>query len=87
MTCSMKKNQCNCAESGIKCKIFFFKFCFSKPTTSGVTKRTKSGKQNGDDITLPLMEKNQGQKIVACLPLVKLDSIIIEMKNVSFTSG
>ncbi|XP_013859155.1 armadillo repeat protein deleted in velo-cardio-facial syndrome isoform X2 [Austrofundulus limnaeus] len=30
-----------------------------KPTISGVTKKTKSGKQNGDDITLPLMEKNQ----------------------------
>ncbi|XP_017291248.1 armadillo repeat protein deleted in velo-cardio-facial syndrome homolog isoform X2 [Kryptolebias marmoratus] len=30
-----------------------------KPTTSGGTKKTKSGKQNSDDITLPLMEKNQ----------------------------
>lgn len=30
-----------------------------KPTTSGVTKKSKSGKQGSDDITLPLMDKNQ----------------------------
>ncbi|KAM4528525.1 splicing regulator ARVCF isoform 2-T2 [Odontesthes bonariensis] len=30
-----------------------------KPTTSGTTKKTKSGKQSSDDITLPLMDKNQ----------------------------
>uniref|UniRef100_A0A3B3TT81 ARVCF delta catenin family member n=1 Tax=Poecilia latipinna TaxID=48699 RepID=A0A3B3TT81_9TELE len=30
-----------------------------KPTGSGVTKKPKNGKQNSDDITLPLMEKNQ----------------------------
>ncbi|MEQ2288292.1 hypothetical protein AMECASPLE_021219 [Ameca splendens] len=30
-----------------------------KPTASGVTKKPKNGKQNSDDITLPLMEKNQ----------------------------
>ncbi|XP_041667231.1 armadillo repeat protein deleted in velo-cardio-facial syndrome homolog isoform X2 [Cheilinus undulatus] len=30
-----------------------------KPTTTGVTKKSKSGKQGGDDITLPLMDKNQ----------------------------
>ncbi|XP_056874822.1 splicing regulator ARVCF isoform X2 [Takifugu flavidus] len=30
-----------------------------KPTTSGVTKKSKSGKQGGDDITLPLMDKTQ----------------------------
>uniref|UniRef100_A0A1A7Y3B9 Armadillo repeat gene deleted in velocardiofacial syndrome a n=1 Tax=Iconisemion striatum TaxID=60296 RepID=A0A1A7Y3B9_9TELE len=30
-----------------------------KPTTSGGTKKSKSGKQHSDDITLPLMEKNQ----------------------------
>ncbi|XP_018540747.1 splicing regulator ARVCF isoform X2 [Lates calcarifer] len=30
-----------------------------KPTTTGVTKKTKSGKQGSDDITLPLMDKNQ----------------------------
>lgn len=37
----------------------------SKPTTSGVTKKSKSGKQGGDDITLPLMDKNQGQVVMA----------------------
>uniref|UniRef100_A0A3B4ZWY1 Armadillo repeat protein deleted in velo-cardio-facial syndrome homolog n=1 Tax=Stegastes partitus TaxID=144197 RepID=A0A3B4ZWY1_9TELE len=36
-----------------------------KPTTTGVTKKSKSGKQGSDDITLPLMDKNQGQKITA----------------------
>ncbi|KAK5879009.1 hypothetical protein CesoFtcFv8_024361 [Champsocephalus esox] len=30
-----------------------------KPTVSGVTKKSKSGKQGTDDITLPLMDKNQ----------------------------
>ncbi|KAM4634085.1 splicing regulator ARVCF [Polymixia lowei] len=30
-----------------------------KPTTTGVPKKPKSGKQGNDDITLPLMEKNQ----------------------------
>ncbi|XP_032395913.1 armadillo repeat protein deleted in velo-cardio-facial syndrome homolog [Etheostoma spectabile] len=30
-----------------------------KPTTAGVTKKSKSGKQGSDDITLPLMDKNQ----------------------------
>ncbi|XP_008422488.1 armadillo repeat protein deleted in velo-cardio-facial syndrome homolog isoform X2 [Poecilia reticulata] len=30
-----------------------------KPTGSGVIKKPKNGKQNSDDITLPLMEKNQ----------------------------
>uniref|UniRef100_UPI003AADAB04 splicing regulator ARVCF n=1 Tax=Centroberyx gerrardi TaxID=166262 RepID=UPI003AADAB04 len=30
-----------------------------KPTTTGTTKKSKSGKQGNDDITLPLMEKNQ----------------------------
>ncbi|XP_072228508.1 splicing regulator ARVCF [Leuresthes tenuis] len=30
-----------------------------KPTTSGTIKKTKSGKQSSDDITLPLMDKNQ----------------------------
>ncbi|TMS08638.1 Armadillo repeat protein deleted in velo-cardio-facial syndrome-like protein [Larimichthys crocea] len=30
-----------------------------KPTTTGVTKKSKGGKQGGDDITLPLMDKNQ----------------------------
>lgn len=35
--------------------------CFSKPTTTGVTKKSKNGKQSSDDITLPLMDKNQGQ--------------------------
>ncbi|KAM9734812.1 splicing regulator ARVCF-like isoform 2-T2 [Menidia menidia] len=30
-----------------------------KTTTSGATKKAKSGKQSGDDITLPLMDKNQ----------------------------
>uniref|UniRef100_UPI0037E93874 splicing regulator ARVCF isoform X2 n=1 Tax=Semicossyphus pulcher TaxID=241346 RepID=UPI0037E93874 len=30
-----------------------------KPTTTGVTKKSKSGKQGSDDITLPLMDKNQ----------------------------
>ncbi|XP_035990361.1 armadillo repeat protein deleted in velo-cardio-facial syndrome homolog [Fundulus heteroclitus] len=30
-----------------------------KPTASGVAKKPKNGKQSGDDITLPLMEKNQ----------------------------
>ncbi|KAG7224044.1 hypothetical protein INR49_015301 [Caranx melampygus] len=30
-----------------------------KPTTTGVTKKSKSGKQSSDDITLPLMDKNQ----------------------------
>ncbi|KAM3874273.1 splicing regulator ARVCF-like [Diretmus argenteus] len=30
-----------------------------KPTTAGATKKPKSGKQGNDDITLPLMEKNQ----------------------------
>ncbi|XP_014852049.1 PREDICTED: armadillo repeat protein deleted in velo-cardio-facial syndrome homolog isoform X2 [Poecilia mexicana] len=30
-----------------------------KPTGTGVTKKPKNGKQNSDDITLPLMEKNQ----------------------------
>uniref|UniRef100_A0A8C9ZD57 ARVCF delta catenin family member n=1 Tax=Sander lucioperca TaxID=283035 RepID=A0A8C9ZD57_SANLU len=38
-----------------------------KPTTTGVTKKSKSGKQGSDDITLPLMDKNQGQQIVACI--------------------
>ncbi|XP_071322856.1 splicing regulator ARVCF isoform X2 [Trachinotus anak] len=30
-----------------------------KPTTTGVTKKSKTGKQGSDDITLPLMDKNQ----------------------------
>ncbi|XP_059214517.1 splicing regulator ARVCF isoform X1 [Centropristis striata] len=30
-----------------------------KPTTAGVTKKSKTGKQGSDDITLPLMDKNQ----------------------------
>ncbi|XP_058474009.1 splicing regulator ARVCF isoform X1 [Solea solea] len=30
-----------------------------KPTTTGVAKKSKGGKQGGDDITLPLMDKNQ----------------------------
>ncbi|XP_034403141.1 armadillo repeat protein deleted in velo-cardio-facial syndrome homolog [Cyclopterus lumpus] len=30
-----------------------------KPATTGVTKKSKSGKQGSDDITLPLMDKNQ----------------------------
>ncbi|XP_047185594.1 armadillo repeat protein deleted in velo-cardio-facial syndrome homolog isoform X2 [Scophthalmus maximus] len=30
-----------------------------KPTTTGVTKKSKSGKQGADDITLPLMDKSQ----------------------------
>ncbi|KAM6902880.1 splicing regulator ARVCF-like [Xenentodon cancila] len=30
-----------------------------KPTTSGATKKSKSAKQSGDDITLPLMDKSQ----------------------------
>ncbi|KAM9306442.1 splicing regulator ARVCF-like [Pholidichthys leucotaenia] len=30
-----------------------------KPTTAGLTKKSKSGKQGSDDITLPLMDKNQ----------------------------
>nr|XP_046232028.1 armadillo repeat protein deleted in velo-cardio-facial syndrome homolog [Scatophagus argus] len=30
-----------------------------KPTTTGVAKKSKSGKQGIDDITLPLMDKNQ----------------------------
>ncbi|XP_029371655.1 armadillo repeat protein deleted in velo-cardio-facial syndrome homolog [Echeneis naucrates] len=30
-----------------------------KPTTTGMTKKSKSGKQGSDDITLPLMDKNQ----------------------------
>ncbi|KAI4817236.1 hypothetical protein KUCAC02_009512 [Chaenocephalus aceratus] len=30
-----------------------------KPTVTGVTKKSKSGKQGADDITLPLMDKNQ----------------------------
>ncbi|XP_076020182.1 splicing regulator ARVCF [Genypterus blacodes] len=30
-----------------------------KPTASGVTKKSKSGKPGSDDITLPLMDKNQ----------------------------
>ncbi|RVE65828.1 hypothetical protein OJAV_G00120290 [Oryzias javanicus] len=30
-----------------------------KPTTSGTAKKSKSGKQGGDDITSPLMDKNQ----------------------------
>ncbi|XP_047426643.1 armadillo repeat protein deleted in velo-cardio-facial syndrome homolog isoform X2 [Mugil cephalus] len=30
-----------------------------KPTTTGVTKKSKSGKQGSDDITLPLMDKTQ----------------------------
>ncbi|XP_029301103.1 armadillo repeat protein deleted in velo-cardio-facial syndrome homolog isoform X3 [Cottoperca gobio] len=30
-----------------------------KPTATGVTKKSKSGKQGSDDITLPLMDKNQ----------------------------
>ncbi|KAK5852067.1 hypothetical protein PBY51_023571 [Eleginops maclovinus] len=30
-----------------------------KPTATGVTKKSKSGKQGADDITLPLMDKNQ----------------------------
>ncbi|XP_074546690.1 splicing regulator ARVCF isoform X1 [Halichoeres trimaculatus] len=30
-----------------------------KPTSTGVTKKSKSGKQGSDDITLPLMDKNQ----------------------------
>ncbi|CAN9504273.1 unnamed protein product [Ophioblennius macclurei] len=30
-----------------------------KPTTAGTTKKSKSGKQGSDDITLPLMDKNQ----------------------------
>ncbi|KAM4532981.1 splicing regulator ARVCF isoform 1-T1 [Fundulus diaphanus] len=30
-----------------------------KPTASGVAKKPKNGKQSSDDITLPLMEKNQ----------------------------
>lgn len=30
-----------------------------KPLSSGVTKKSKSGKQGGDDITLPLMDKTQ----------------------------
>ncbi|XP_030006029.1 armadillo repeat protein deleted in velo-cardio-facial syndrome homolog isoform X2 [Sphaeramia orbicularis] len=30
-----------------------------KPTTTGVTKKSKSTKQGSDDITLPLMDKNQ----------------------------
>lgn len=30
-----------------------------KPTTTGATKKSKSGKQGSDDITLPLMDKNQ----------------------------
>ncbi|KAM7392865.1 hypothetical protein PAMA_007802 [Pampus argenteus] len=30
-----------------------------KPPTTGVTKKSKSGKQGSDDITLPLMDKNQ----------------------------
>ncbi|XP_030599187.1 armadillo repeat protein deleted in velo-cardio-facial syndrome [Archocentrus centrarchus] len=30
-----------------------------KPTTTGVPKKSKSGKQGSDDITLPLMDKNQ----------------------------
>ncbi|KAK2819167.1 hypothetical protein Q5P01_024728 [Channa striata] len=30
-----------------------------KPTTTGVTKKSKSVKQGSDDITLPLMDKNQ----------------------------
>uniref|UniRef100_A0A3Q0SVN5 ARVCF delta catenin family member n=1 Tax=Amphilophus citrinellus TaxID=61819 RepID=A0A3Q0SVN5_AMPCI len=36
-----------------------------KPTTTGVPKKSKSGKQGSDDITLPLMDKNQGQRITA----------------------
>lgn len=46
-------------------------FCLSKPTTTGVTKKSKSGKQGSDDITLPLMDKNQGQQITACVPSAK----------------
>ncbi|XP_029941562.1 armadillo repeat protein deleted in velo-cardio-facial syndrome homolog [Salarias fasciatus] len=30
-----------------------------KPTTTGTSKKSKSGKQGSDDITLPLMDKNQ----------------------------
>uniref|UniRef100_A0A3Q0SVR8 ARVCF delta catenin family member n=1 Tax=Amphilophus citrinellus TaxID=61819 RepID=A0A3Q0SVR8_AMPCI len=30
-----------------------------------------NGKQGSDDITLPLMDKNQGQRITACIPSVK----------------
>ncbi|KAL3041717.1 hypothetical protein OYC64_019822 [Pagothenia borchgrevinki] len=30
-----------------------------KPTATGVTRKSKSGKQGADDITLPLMDKNQ----------------------------
>uniref|UniRef100_H3CUH2 ARVCF delta catenin family member n=1 Tax=Tetraodon nigroviridis TaxID=99883 RepID=H3CUH2_TETNG len=37
-------------------------FKVPKPTTSGGTKKSKSVKQGGDDITLPLMDKSQAKK-------------------------
>lgn len=40
-----------------------FLFSLKKSTTVVVTKKSKSGKQQGsDDITLPLMDKTQGQQ-------------------------
>lgn len=62
-------------------------FGVSKPTTSGVTKKSKSGKQTGDDITLPLMDKNQGQVIMAGFcQQENYYSIITEDKKAGFFS-
>lgn len=55
-----------------------------KPTTSGASKKSKSGKQGGDDITLPLMDKSQGQVMVAVFCQQKKKphySIIMEDKG------
>ncbi|KAM7368984.1 hypothetical protein PAMP_013284 [Pampus punctatissimus] len=49
-------------QQGVK-RINYFKLLHPKhsvnPTATGVTKKSKSGKQGSDDITLPLMDKNQ----------------------------
>lgn len=46
-----------------------FSSTLEQPTTAMVTKKSKSAKQQGsDDITLPLMDKTQGQQIILCIP-------------------
>lgn len=60
-----------------------------------MTKKSKSVKQGSDDITLPLMDKNQGQQITACIPspefyqtiIYERDEKLMRMRKVSSSSG
>lgn len=67
----VKPGQQESVSSALSSAVVMFFFFLLQPTTTVVTKKSKSAKQGSDDITLPLMDKTQGQQIIPRVPSEK----------------